>query len=372
MRKDVQPFYFFAYPIFTIKRVVKNILFYNDMQKAKLFGYLAGIIIFALVKRFLYQLIFLIIFIPGTANAIKKTDTLLVYFSDDQKINRQYYDVLKLKFPEMNLILVANSKQFEKYVPYSNRTADFGYEHVGYDFKALPLNYGHTPTPSSPEYYFFDISCKKYRSPTYSSRSPGSLNTEFSSYQYFVHKLELVSYTKNKFQEWNSRTPRLKKEFYDMKVIPMGQLYKASNWIQPVQVAMYLAQSLSITYIETPSIPCEVRQEDTIYINEILIRNHKKKNNNEVRENASGKQLKYFKHVHIQLTNSDFNIRAINALRNGKHFYFYYFNPDNYTFYIIDALSFKTVAIQKPNRGFQSHRSVKKLSRFQKNCKKTN
>jgi hypothetical protein len=321
------------------------------------------------MRRLLYQLIFLIFIIPSTTNAIKKTDTLLVYFSDDEKINRQYYDVLELKFPEMNLILVSNSKQFERYVPYSNRTANFGYEHVENNFKALPLNYGH-PTPSSPEYYFFDISCKKYRSPTYSTRSAGSINTEFSSYQYYVHKLELVSYTKNKFQEWNSRTPNLKKEFYDMKVIPMGQLYKTSNWIQPLQIAMYLAQSLSIAYIETPSIPCEVRQEDTIYINEILNHNHKK-DNIEVRENSISKQLKYFKHVHVQLTNGDFNLRAINALRNGEHFYFYYFNPDNFTFYIIDALSFKTVAIQKPNHnGFQSHRSVKKLSRFQKNCQK--
>lgn len=329
------------------------------------------------------------------AKAIQSGDVLLVYFSDQASTNHLYYELLKFKFPALDVREINSEKEFYNYVPknvYEQHIASYGginRENINSKLKNLPdlksfyedLNQALKDTGKTkafPSCYFFDL---KSDSKTMDANIVGSNGTtQRNSYVVYQYKLQLVHSDGSHFTETSLFDLDIKEDFYGKDQIPPGQMDNASDWINPVMVSIYLHSLFEKNYF-TPDpsseAPCDIEADDSIYLCSIMNREYLKRALwAEPKEKTFKRHVKPFKHPHIKLTNAEFGLAALEKIKNKQHFYlFFYSNEPTYAFYIIDLLTFKIlyynnkevydVLFDKTVR----HR-IKKISRFRKRCKR--
>lgn len=299
-------------------------------------------------------------------NALGPADTLLVYFSDDIKVNQQYYDILKIKFPNINLRLILDQEEFNRFVPqsnYSKRTRLFGDYYIMENFLPKYVELG--------GYYFFDISLRRDTKSYQVSKSDGSWGTTTQVSVIKTYSVELVNYSKGKFTNTRLNAIHLNRGFQNRDIIKLGSMDSCSDWVNPLYIAMFLKTKLEPELTQGRR-PCDFSVDDTVYACESLNRENVSKEiiSSPVEKNFKT-HLRYFRHKHIKLRNFEFSERASRALKNNNHFLFFYYNQENDYYSIIDALDFKVVYFVKaPARiYFQSKRYVKRATKFSKKCK---
>lgn len=224
------------------------------------------------------------------------------------------------------------------------------------------------------KYYFFDISSRTETGSYQVSNPNGQLGTTNYSYTANIHELELVYLDGSIFGSEMTKKLNVNDAFYKRMVIPPGSMDSASDWINPVYVSMYLAAGLNPQLLQTKKedlSPCDIGKEDTIYLGEILNREHVVRELwGRPKERKFKTHLKYFKHNHIKLRSNDFAARAIQHLSKQDHFYYYFFDEDIDRLMIIDALEFKVIYFPKVfQRHTQQRRYVKRCSKVSSKCK---
>lgn len=337
------------------------------------------------------KLLILILFVCCTATIfgkeIQKGDTLLVYLSDQPTMNQLYVDFIKLKFPQFNVVLINDNTEFNRYIPaaaYKNRTSEFGQHEIGLgaDMSAIldaikkdaSLSLEELKNRKNLRYFFFDINCKTYTNYNQIYNANGSNSgTTSDAYRY---TLEIVRYDGNDLSPDIITELDIRKDHYDLKHIPLGNIDKASDWLNPLTLTFYLHQYLNndtLTKDDDKIDACQIDATDTIYISAIL--------NNEnvsqevglnLKETKFKSQVSYFEHIHIKLEHLAFAQTAYRLIKNSEHFYFYYYHPGSRYFYIVDGKDFKTIyfvtlKVGQPTAQYRS--AVKNCSEFRKKCK---
>lgn len=318
---------------------------------------------------------------------MQKGDTLLVYLSDQAAMNQLYVDLLKLKFPQFNVVLINDNTEFNRYIPagfYNKRTSKFGQHEIGLgmDISAMldqikndaALSLEELKNKKALRYYFFDINCQTITNYNQTYNANGSnTGTTSDAYRY---TLEIVKYDGNDLTPETITELDIRKDHYELKHIPLGSIDKASDWLNPLTLTFYLNQYLNndtLTKDDEKIDPCMIDVSDTIYISSIL--------NNEnvsqevglnLKESKYKSQLSYFDHSHIKLEHYAFAETAVKLIKNNQSFYFYYYHPGSRYFYIIDGKDFKviyfvTLKYGQPTAQYKS--AIKNCSEFRKKCK---
>jgi hypothetical protein len=320
--------------------------------------------------------------LPFQSGAIGKGDKLLVYFSDNVSINQQYYEVLKIAFPELDVQFIKNQKQFDEYIPkslYAEFTGFYGRSISMSDINKLTEDSDkQSNTAQSESYYFFDIGSTKV-SGSYYTTVGNNMNSQSVYYEYLDHSLQLVKCQDDHFFASKVEYINVNKGFGKQAAIPLSAMSQCSDWINPVFVSLYLKELTQGKFLEVGKDnekPCDIEDSDTIFISPILNRDKVSRQFlPEPREYKFKKKLRYFKHRHVKLKNDMFGAAAVKKLKKGEHFYFFYFTGgfSSSEFYIIDALDFtvkyssskklKVMFVDVPFRKY-----IKKTSKFGKKC----
>ncbi len=331
------------------------------------------------------------------ANAINQRDTLLVYFSNNESVNQLYCNFIKLKFPEMKVVFIDNKKDFHRYIPeeiYKTRTDlfklranaadDYLKAHgVKIDFSAmaresakrLGLELKDTakivePAYIKQSYYFFDIKSEGKSQTYYVTQG----NTQIAkTYNYFEHQLELVNFNGKELKAEKILKLWMNHSNINDTVVKLSELDRASDWINPLQIALYLHEKINGNIfkqkIEKSESPCGVKQTDTIYINQILDMENLYGSLSSHEKDYELHQVKFFRHLHYRDNNTGIAQLAYNKMSKGEHFYFYFYALELNCFYIIDATTMELVYFEKCKPYLQPKKTVKRFSKFNSACK---
>lgn len=318
---------------------------------------------------------------------IEPGDTILVYLSDNAETNKLYCDLLKMKFPEYNVRLINDMNEFNRFVPaekYNKRTATFGRHEIGLGMNISDISkrMEEDRFPSLEEllnkvtlnYFFFDIKCETYTESNRMYSDNGSSSTvtlERSRYTLELVKYDGLRLTSEPLEELNIR-----RDHYKMEHIPLGNIDKASDWLNPLTLTLYLNQyinSSSLNTDESKIDPCKIDEDDTVFICSILNKeNVQQEVGLNLRERRFRSKVKFYEHRHIKLKNDAFAIAALRYLNSNQSFYFYYYPDGGRYFYILDAKDLSVVyfrELHKLKNTGQHRGDVKKSSKFRKKCK---
>lgn len=330
------------------------------------------------------------------ANAINQRDTLLVYFSHNEKVNQLYCDFIKLKFPEMKVIFIDNKTDFHRYIPvgaFRSRTSEFGISSEPYAFlknmrqpidpgaimdvynkekikKILDSTLEAETNYTKRSYYYFDIRSVGKTATYYVTQ--GNMQIA-KTYSYLEHDLELVNYNGKDLKAerilklWMNHS-----NIYDT-IVKLSELDRASDWINPLQISMYLHEKINRNIFkqtaEKSATPCGLKMTDTIYINQILDKENLYGSLGSHENDYEPHLVKFFRHLHYRDHNTGIAQTALQKLKKGEHFYFYFYALELNCFYIIDAITMEVVYYEKCKPYLQPKKTVKRFSKFNSGCK---
>jgi hypothetical protein len=343
------------------------------------------------MKKLLICISLLLFTFPAFSTIVKDSDTLLVYFSNNPKINQLYHDFIKLKFPNTYMKVLKDSNEIFQYIPrnlYNQRTAQFGINAYTNPKNADAMKNNtkiqkveidnvtsdDSNTIQSVKYCFFDVSSYEENVPFYSNTiNSNGTRTSYTLKKLIFH-LKLIFFNGKTLSERKIAELIPKNDFEEIKIIPLHKLDEFCHEINPLFIAYYLKHNEDKKMLNTSLIknnPCSINITDTIYLCENLnqkLLSYDFKPKPKLKPFSSN--VKSFKHLHIKLKNEEFASRALQHLKNNNHFYFYYFNMQTFTFCIVDALNFEIVYYFTPDlsKGFQDENQIKKFSSFSDDC----
>lgn len=327
------------------------------------------------MNRFCLFILISFFSISNAQSILRTEDTLLVFFSDNKKINTQYYDMLHLKFPDAHLINIAGIAEFYRYIPISslsvrkhstflvNQPVNFKPETNSKTIRQKDTSQK-DPSPQILNYAYFDI-------------SEVSLVASIFTPQFSTYTFNLVRYNGEKLE--GTSLAQIYKNENSKGVTNPWKLDESSEWVNPLLVAMYLDREIMEKISDCKSIQntCKVQADDYIYISGMLNDYYLGSGNaswNKYKDPDTATQLKYFKHKHTKMSTAGFNRQACQILNTGQHFYFYYFDPAKCIYHIIDGYRMTLVisfAVNKKGSidSTQKEENIKKLSNFISDCK---